>query len=890
MKINQFVIIFVLIFVFICSISFVSAISTNNTIIGYAQFGKESRLYERLWAVPNIVGSFDDFGSIVVEDDILYFSTKNGSTTSYLIAMNASDGSIIWRTKMGGQSDGTPLLDNQGDYVYINTYIATNSIGYMEKYYKSNGTQICNTSGFATLQSMDQSDTLIFDGSYNGTFTAYNKDDCSVNWSYSMGGTSQQIPSTPLYLKHDDSVVFNTKLGVPRVPVVKLNATTGEEIWVATEYGGSSWYGWDNKPSFEDDILYMPFGNGPGVIAYYYNNGTEKWVNNAVGGMYTVSTIDNDSMYVGGTNDVVYKLNKTTGASICSASGFGDIYNGLIVTNNNIGIFGSLAKTLIAFNTTNCVELWRVYLNGAVYDMTTLAKGNLYVKSDDRSVYAFKLGSGTTEYSMLGFDTNGTNYCKDCLTTESYATILCNGSNQYENITCNITNLMPDYDSINNFSLQMPYVGWLYYSNGTKINDVSSTNITFSYELNYNDTLELTFERGYYNVSNCAELQAMVLTNNYRLTNDINCSGVLWNTIGAYNSNCLLGIIDGQNHVIYNLRRTFVECIINGTIRNLGFVDCNVSYCSLRCGVATNIVQRATIENVFVKGAPSCKSTNKCGGLVGDVQYGSNINNSYVLLWNYTFGSSTNQGGLSGVDASSNYSFSAGFLRSGITNSLYDSNKTNVSYGAGTPKTTEELTILATYAAIDGWNMSTDMSGYWHIDEGRYPCFAWNTVDDKCPDFPPSIPLTLGLSKSEYSTDESIISIANGSYDLDLDYFEYYYMFYNVNTSSIIQNWSTNNSYEVQPSEEGHTITVSAMPVSTINGSILSSNVTISSKQCSIISNYTYTNAGDIDCISEGVNVSAVLTLINTTIFTDYVSIGSGGKIVLDTNSRLIIS
>ena len=75
-----------------------------------------------------------------------------------------------------------------------------------------------------------------------------------------------------------------------------------------------------------------------------------------------------------------------------------------------------------------------------------------------------------------------------------------------------------------------------------------------------------------------------------------------------------------------------------------------------------------------------------------------------------------------------------------------------------------------------------------------------------------SIPTSpsLSLSPSTIYVGDTLTATASGSTDTDGDTITYYYKFYNVNTSTILQDWSTDNTYTVQQSDAHDIIRVYA--------------------------------------------------------------------------------
>jgi hypothetical protein len=74
----------------------------------------------------------------------------------------------------------------------------------------------------------------------------------------------------------------------------------------------------------------------------------------------------------------------------------------------------------------------------------------------------------------------------------------------------------------------------------------------------------------------------------------------------------------------------------------------------------------------------------------------------------------------------------------------------------------------------------------------------------------PPTPPTLITDKDRYYSGETIIATASGSVDPDGDPITYYYRFDDYTLGTILQDWSTVNTYTITVSEEGHIIRVYA--------------------------------------------------------------------------------
>jgi hypothetical protein len=308
--------------------------------------------------------------------------------------------------------------------------------------------------------------------------------------------------------------------------------------------------------------------------------------------------------------------------------------------------------------------------------------------------------------------------------------------------------------------------------------------------LNYNPLADFqpyseSCQYEYFNVSTCEDFQAVRPSLNefyyideyyvYQLTNDIDCTNTkFWGgnpdlSIGFQPINNFRGTLEGNGFNILNLYYNKLNCggfpstnrgfdygvFVNlyGDIRNLGFINTDITICGRLGGVVHTNHGSGLIENVFVNGKLNITS-NDVGGIV-NLNYGV-INNSYSGL--DIFANGGNIGGIVGRNFGvvSN-SYSSGYiplvgtyggvvgLFSGgqILNSFWDINTTNTTLGDAPTQTTligletEQMYNITNYLNA-GWDVA-DINSYinefWIMSDGySYPVFAYQNVAFGCTD------------------------------------------------------------------------------------------------------------------------------------------------------------
>lgn len=153
-----------------------------------------------------------------------------------------------------------------------------------------------------------------------------------------------------------------------------------------------------------------------------------------------------------------------------------------------------------------------------------------------------------------------------------------------------------------------------------------------------------------YTASDLQNIKQTGLSNNYKLMNDIDLSGIEWTPIGNEDGHYFHGNFDGQNFTISNLEIESRDqskyiglfgCVSGGTIKNLNIensvirVNENKSRTSLFCGTLVGRALGGMIENCCIKDSEldvwAIDSETKVGGIVGDAESFGSSNNYKIL-------------------------------------------------------------------------------------------------------------------------------------------------------------------------------------------------------------------------------------------------------------------
>lgn len=405
-------------------------VATNGTAYGL----------DLMWKQP-YTGLYDEFGSVAIENDIGYVCGKSVdgyAGLEYITAFHVEDGSQIWSTWIG-DCDGTPLIDSQSNnFIYIDVY--TDGIDGIYKLNKTTGEVICSqTAGSDGIsQSLAQSDSMIYGGSSgwggHNHMHAFNKSDCSIAWEYPVPAATG-VPTSPLY--YDNTVTFGAYGGTNHF--VQVNATTGALIWSKT-YGGGAW---DIHPSIKDGVIYVGSYTSNYIAALDFATGNQIWSNTTVGAFFTPMAIYDNKLWAGGTNHKVYALNLSDGSKFCESYNAGGDVFGISVVQDELGngytVFTSRdGGSINLIKTSDCSLVWKYNIGAWVYSTPTIAKGKMYVATDDWNVYAFDMGTGVSEWKYFGYNSDGVSFCPDCLTSWKKVTSICTTAGAVS--TCNVEN------------------------------------------------------------------------------------------------------------------------------------------------------------------------------------------------------------------------------------------------------------------------------------------------------------------------------------------------------------------------------------------------------------------------------------------------------------------
>ncbi|MBF0315040.1 MAG: hypothetical protein HQK52_16575 [Oligoflexia bacterium] len=170
----------------------------------------------------------------------------------------------------------------------------------------------------------------------------------------------------------------------------------------------------------------------------------------------------------------------------------------------------------------------------------------------------------------------------------------------------------------------------------------------------------LTNDGGLLVLCNATQLQGVINNiawgGSFILKNNIDLSGVTLNTGMGIDGNAYSGTFDGNEYIIKNLTANhgLFTKIINGTVKNLGLLNVDISANTFVGGLADWVWWTQTINYVFVTGRVNSSGTD-VGGVIGKSPDRMLLSNVLSLV---TVTGTTSTGGIAGSSDVSNVSSS----------------------------------------------------------------------------------------------------------------------------------------------------------------------------------------------------------------------------------------
>jgi len=346
-----------------------------------------ARLTNDYW-IKRYGGAGDDQGqSIVVSGNYIYVAGYEASDTAgnydvFVMKLNKSDGTSVWKKHYGGvSSDKGTLLAVSGDYIYATGYEQSDTAGlddvFVMKLNESDGSSVWKkhyggasfdqayslavSGGYIYVTGREISDTA---GSFDVFVMKLNESDGSSVWKKHYGGTNSDngalltVSGGYVYVVGYEA---SDTAGDGDVFVMKLNESDGTTVW-KKHYGGvgfdysksfvvSGSYIYvigsensDTTGSYDAFVMKLNESDGSSVWKKHYggSNSDEAYFL-ALDGNYIYITAYEQSDTSGNYEILIMKLNESDGSSVwkkhCGAAGSDTGYS-LAVSGDYIYITG----------------------------------------------------------------------------------------------------------------------------------------------------------------------------------------------------------------------------------------------------------------------------------------------------------------------------------------------------------------------------------------------------------------------------------------------------------------------------------------------------------------------------------------------------------------------
>ncbi len=305
--------------------------------------------------------------SIVVQDGLVYFSTKDGRVCS----LTASDGKLVGRIRYVHAALGGPTVHGTSAFYGFaagkRTYVQYDLLSGTHKHASELGMIETNP---VVL------DDLVYVGGLDGTFYCMNAGDGTVTWKYRAAKpirASAGIMVNDVYFACDSGKVYC------------LNRFNGKVSWIA-ETGAAI------VSTPVSDGKYVFAGNTKGdLMAFARETGKIIWqakIENPAGNLFGGIALGTGLIYVGSTNGVLYAIEKETGRTRWRYRTAGAISTTPIVTREHV-LVGSQDSYFYAFDARTGESVWKYKTEGRIRTNPALYGTTLIIASENNEVYAF---------------------------------------------------------------------------------------------------------------------------------------------------------------------------------------------------------------------------------------------------------------------------------------------------------------------------------------------------------------------------------------------------------------------------------------------------------------------------------------------------------------------
>jgi outer membrane protein assembly factor BamB len=310
------------------------------------------------------LGGSINLSSPLVVDNVLYV----GSTNSHLHALNANDGTELWKYNTGNEILSSPAC--AGDYIYFgsgdNYIYAITKGGKPVWQFRTEG------SVYASPVIVDG---ILYIGSWDRKFYAIDAITGRKVWSTP---TENGMTSSPAFA--NNTVFF----GCADKYIYALNASTGKVLWKVQT--GDEIFG---SPAVVNGVVYVGSKD-----TYFYainaQSGKVLWQYQTYGAVQSSPAVWNDSIYVGSKDANLWAFSKN-GDLLWQKTVPYEIASSPAIVNGVIYV-GSWDHNIYALDISNKGHtLWQGVTTDGIDSSPTVAQGMVYIGSRAGDVYAYGL-------------------------------------------------------------------------------------------------------------------------------------------------------------------------------------------------------------------------------------------------------------------------------------------------------------------------------------------------------------------------------------------------------------------------------------------------------------------------------------------------------------------
>jgi len=423
---------------------------------------------EFLWKA-NTTGTNYEESAVTYANGMAYVGScsTHGQGHDMIFAVNTTSGDIVWSRFIGPGYVG-PVIDGNAVFIGTCTHGQDPSNEHLYAFNRFTGEELWNISvygGIAESLQYDAQKLYFCTGFYAGKIYAVNKNDGSINWTYSTGynvcGNKPMLKDNAVYAAFWNSY-YDGKL-------FKINASSGNEIWSRLLSAGP----WDNSITADGKgHLFLALYYDATLNAYYESNGSLYWTYQLHGGPLSFNAYHHGVVFISDTSGYVYALNATQGSLLWETKIGGDcdissptLSGGLLFIGTRDGADGAF----FALDETTGTVLWKYPVGASVTAPPSIADGMMLCGTDGWFIYAFDVGVGRGNWTLHRYDSWNTAYSPTGLTTWQFVKADC--STIAEVTTCDVTNT---YDhSVSNVTLRVNFSAYWYDDAGNLLKEGS---------------------------------------------------------------------------------------------------------------------------------------------------------------------------------------------------------------------------------------------------------------------------------------------------------------------------------------------------------------------------------------------------------------------------------